>query len=116
DEYALDTSHAASLMFVTALPQTKEHDEYLFLRTIHISEVCFWGILTSILSSMESIKNKDFDSAKSHLQTGVAFADILVPLFQAFKTMSPEHFTNFRDATGNASAIQSRTYQLVQIF
>lgn len=110
-EHRLDT-----LRYLTAFPQTMEHDEYLFLRTIHLSECCFWGVLTSVIASMDAIKKHNYSQGVICLEEAVAFAQILVPLFQAFRTMSPDYFTAFRDATGNASAIQSRTYQMMQIF
>lgn len=115
-EYLSENRKALALIQLTAFPQTTEHDEFLFLRTIHISESCFWGILTSVIAAMESIKAKNFGKAARCLEEAARFAEVLVPLFQAFKTMPPDNFTEFRDATGNASAIQSRTYQLVQIF
>ena len=114
--YGLDRARALALLHLTALPQTQEHDEVLFLRTIHISECCFWGILTGVLGAMEHAKVGEMDIAVECLTEAVAFAELLVPLFQAFKSMPPKHFTMFRDATGDASAIQSRTYQLMQIF
>jgi tryptophan 2,3-dioxygenase len=109
-------SHSTStLVTFTALPQTVEHDEYLFLRTIHISECCFWAILTASLAAGESLKRKRMKVAKDCLSVALPFAELLTPLFQALKTMSPEHFRRFRDATGDASAVQSRAYQLMQI-
>ncbi|MBV9691178.1 MAG: hypothetical protein JO202_15880 [Ktedonobacteraceae bacterium] len=114
--YTLDESRTLALLYLTALPQTQEHDEFLFLRTIHISECIFWAVLAGVVAAIESAKCGQLDSAAAHLSDAVTFAKVLVPLFQMFKTMPPEHFAKFRDATGNASAIQSRTYQLMQIF
>jgi tryptophan 2,3-dioxygenase len=104
-----------ALVRLTAFPQTTEHDEYLFLRTIHISECCFWGVLTSALATVECIKRGDLRTAVRCLPVALPFAGLLTPLFQMLKTMPPEHFRRFRDATGDASAVQSRTYQLMQI-
>jgi tryptophan 2,3-dioxygenase len=114
--YALDQNKAFALIHLTALPQSKEHDEYLFLRTIHIADCCFWGILTAVMAAMVSGKQGRMDLAVECLSMAVSFAEFLIPLFQAFKTMPPAHFAQFRDSTGDASAIQSRTYQLMQIF
>jgi tryptophan 2,3-dioxygenase len=114
--YALDESRTFALLYLTALPQTQEHDEFLFLRTIHISECIYWAVLAGVVAAIESAKREQFDAAATHLSHAATFAKVLVPLFQMFKTMPPEHFAKFRDATGNASAIQSRTYQLMQIF
>jgi tryptophan 2,3-dioxygenase len=114
--YANDESRVLAVLHLTALPQTQEHDEVLFLRTIHVGECCFWGVLTGVIGGMESVKRGRLDVGIECLEEAASFAKFLVPLLQAFKTMPPEHFTNFRDATGNSSAIQSRTYQLMQIF
>jgi tryptophan 2,3-dioxygenase len=114
--YALDLHKVLALVHLTALPQSKEHDEVLFLRTIHITDCCFWGILTAVMAAIESGKQGRMDVAIECLTIAIPFAEFLVPLFQAFKTMPPAHFAEFRDATGDASAIQSRTYQLMQIF
>jgi tryptophan 2,3-dioxygenase len=106
---------ALALIHLTAFPQTSEHDEYLFLRAIHIGEACFWGILTATLAAVESLKRGKAQTAAQCLGVALPFAELLTPLFHAVKTMSPERFRRFRDATGNASAVQSRTYQLMQI-
>lgn len=113
--YATPAGQDLALIRLTAFPQTTEHDEYLFLRTIHISECCFWGVLTSVLATVESLKRREVDVAARCLAPALPFARLLTPLFQTLKTMPPENFRGFRDATGNASAVQSRTYQLMQI-
>jgi tryptophan 2,3-dioxygenase len=115
DGYVSESGSILALVYLTAFPQTVEHDEYLFLRTIHISECCFWGILTASLAAVESLKRGRTKIASQCLSVALPFAQLLTPLFQALKTMSPEHFRKFRDATGDASAVQSRTYQLMQI-
>jgi hypothetical protein len=106
---------ALALLHLTAFPQTSEHDEYLFLRAIHIGESCFWGILTATLAAVENLKRGKTQTAARCLRVALPFAELLTPLFGAVKTMSAERFRRFRDATGNASAVQSRTYQLMQI-
>jgi tryptophan 2,3-dioxygenase len=115
EHYVSDQGSIHALVYLTAFPQTVEHDEYLFLRTIHVSECCFWGILTASLAAVESVKRQQIRTAATCMGVALPFAELLTPLFQALKTMSPEHFRGFRDATGDASAIQSRTYQLMQI-
>jgi tryptophan 2,3-dioxygenase len=112
---AYTSEPSSALIHLTAFPLTDEHDEYFFLRAIHISESCFWGILTATLAAVESLKRRRTLTAARCLCVALPFAELLTPLFQAIKTMSPQRFLRFRDATGNASAIQSRTYQLMQI-
>jgi tryptophan 2,3-dioxygenase len=115
EDYLSEHGAALALIHLTAFTQTNEHDEYLFLRAIHISECCFRGILTSSLAAIESLKRDDVRTATSCLEAALPFAELLTPLFQAVRTMGPERFRRFRDATGSASAVQSRTYQLMQI-
>jgi tryptophan 2,3-dioxygenase len=114
-DYTTASGMEHALLRLTVFPQTCEHDEYLFLRAIHISECCFWGILTATLATVESIKRAELRVAESCLAVATPFASVLTPLFQAVKTMTPDQFRRFRDATGEASAVQSRTYQLMQI-
>jgi tryptophan 2,3-dioxygenase len=113
--FALEESKEAALLHLSALPQTDQHDEMLFLRTIQISECIFWGTLTAVDAAIEMMKGGAMESAAKCLGEANWFTELLLPLFQAFKTMPVEHFKNFREQTGNASAIQSRTYQLMQI-
>ena len=114
-EYLAPESQSLALVHLTALPLTLEHDERFFLRVIHISECCFFAILTASLASAERLKHDQIEVAAKCLRVALPFAELLTPLFQALKTMSPERFHRFRDATGAASAIQSRTYQLMQV-
>lgn len=105
-----------ALVHLTAFPQTLEHDEYAFLRTVHIAEVCFAAVLARGQAAVASLQRRDVGQAARHVGDAVPFAALLTPLLQTLKTtMRPEHFARFREATGNASAVQSRNYQLMQI-
>jgi len=114
-EFAADPSRVSALVAFTSFPQTAQHDEVLFLRTIHCSECCFWGVLAAVTAALEETKHSRMGRAARLLKDGVGFAQFLVPLVEVMKTMPPEAFREFRDATGDASAIQSRTYQRMQI-
>jgi tryptophan 2,3-dioxygenase len=102
--------------FLTALPQTTHHDEVAFLRTIHLSESCFWGMLVSIMATMDSLTQGAADDAAAALDEAVSFADTLGLALQVLQTMAPGAFLDFGGLTGDASGLQSRAYQLVQIF
>ena len=112
----MEPSRSMALRHLTALPQSAWHDEYLFLRTIQCSECCFWGVMTGVIGAMEEAKLGRLQHATELLNQASGFARFLIPLFDAFKTMPTEAFREFRDDTGDASAIQSRTYQQMQIF
>ncbi len=106
---------ALALVYLTAFPLTREHDEYMFIRTLQISECCFWAILTASLATAESLKRGDLAVAEKCLTVALPFARLLTPLLGALKTMTGARFERFREETGAASALQSRTYQLMQI-
>lgn len=114
-DFIADKTKTLALRHLTAFPQSSEHDEYLFLRTIHISECCFLGVSGSVSQAIEKAKKGNLDEGASFLSEATSFAHLLTPLFRAFKTMPPEHFLAFRLDTGDASAIQSESYQFMQI-
>jgi tryptophan 2,3-dioxygenase len=100
-----------------ALPLTLEHDEYYLLRSVHLMECCWWGALTALIAALESSKRMALEQAADNLARAASFAELMPAVFQVFKkTMPAEHFQSFRLATDKASAIQSRTYQQLQIF
>ncbi len=110
-----DSGPTLALVYLTSFPLTREHDEYMFLRTLHISECCFWAILTAALAAVECLKHENAALAERCLAVALPFAELLTPMIRALKTMTGARFERFREATGAASALQSRTYQLMQI-
>lgn len=113
--YAIEASGALALCHITCLPQSKFHDEYMFLRTIHIAECCFHGINLSVRAAIFLAKDGSIDEAIDCLKHANLFASFLVKLFALFPTMPiKSFFDGFRLSTGNASAIQSEKYQLLE--
>ena len=115
--YAMEGKGAIALCHLSALPQTRYHDEYMFLRTIHLTEVCFWGIIRSLRGALFSFHNNQVKISTRCLREANYYAYFLVRLFKgSFKTLPVESFYHgFREATGNASAIQSEKYQHLEI-
>lgn len=114
--YAIEHDGAVGLAHLTALPQSDYHDEYLFLRTIHLTEICLWAIITGIRAATQAAARGEFSTVLLSLRESNFFAEFLVRVFSVFKTMPVESFFNgFREATGNASAIQSEQYQHLEI-
>lgn len=110
--YANAGNGAFALVHMTGLPQSTYHDEYMFLRTIHISECCFWGIISSIKIAIDQFSSGNISASAKYLNEASGFSSILVKLFAVFSTMPYESFFDgFRIKTGDASAIQSRKYQ-----
>ncbi len=116
DGYVQETHRISGLCNFSCFPQTAYHDEVLFLRVIHISELCFFGVRFSIMQAIEDLRYKVIDSAVEALTDASGFAIILQKAFKVLRTMPPERFKDFRDATGKASAIQSRNYQLMEAY
>jgi tryptophan 2,3-dioxygenase len=114
--YALEEDGAITLAHLTALPQSDFHDEYLFLRTIHLTEVCLWATIVGIRVAVQAFWRKEFAVTLLALREANFFAEFLVRVFSVFKTLPVESFYDgFRVATGNSSAIQSEKYQHLEI-
>jgi tryptophan 2,3-dioxygenase len=115
-DYALDPRRERALVDLACLPLTAQHDEYLFIRILQMSECCFWGALSGVMAAIERGKLGRYPEAAQALETATWFADRLVPIMDVMKTMPPAHFLRFREETDGSSAIQSRSYQLLQIY
>ena len=116
EDYALEPSRVSGLVNFSCFPQTDFHDEVLFLRIIHISELCFYGIRSCVVETIENLRRENKAAAVLCLKRAQAFAQILHSGFKILRTMPPEHFKDFREATGDSSAIQSRNYQLMELY
>jgi len=113
EEYAMEPSRVSALVHFSCMPQTKFHDEVVFLRSIHIAEFCFYAIRLSLIEAIENTRDPIVQSQA--LQEAVAYSTILHLCFKVLRTMPVEHFKDFRGSTGDASAVQSRNYQLMEI-
>lgn len=113
--YAEERSRRSAMIEFSCMPQTRFHDEVIFLRTIHIAEFCFYGIRIAAREAQELLRRNLTREAVKPLAQAVAFGAMLYESFKVLRTMPPEHFMDFRDATGHASAIQSLNYQLMEI-
>ena len=116
EEYAFEEGGLSALLHLSCFPQTQCHDEVLFIRSLHISELCFHGLRMSLCQSVESIKAGAVDSAHLALVHALHFAKLLHAFLKVLRTMPPAHFREFRDTTEGASAIQSRGYHLMEIY
>jgi tryptophan 2,3-dioxygenase len=114
-EYATGPGRVGALVHFSLLPQTGFHDEVLFLRSIHVSELCFYGIRISVTQAKDAMGRGDYAGARGFLEQAVGFSGVLRQAFLLLRTMPPEHFHDFRAAAANASAVQSINYQLMEI-
>lgn len=116
EEYATQESRLSAVLRFTSFPLTQNHDEIVFQRVLHGSELCFLGIRACLTGAIEAIKQDGFDAAAKDLRHATSFAHLLHLLLKVLKTMPKEHFAAFRDYTGKASALQSLNYHLLDIY
>lgn len=114
-EYAAEPAGDLALEFLTTLPQTTEHDEVSFLNCIHVGECSFVALKTCLKSALGAVQRGDLPGAEAELRCARHFADAFDLSFKALAVMPQEHFLRFVAATGQASAVQSRAYQEVQV-
>jgi tryptophan 2,3-dioxygenase len=114
-EYASEPAGERAVEYLTTLPQTTQHDEVGFLTTIHIGECCFAAMTRCVGAAAAATRVGDAAAAVAHLDRAKPFADAFELSFAALATMPPGHFLGFVEATGQASAVQSRRYQQLEI-
>jgi biotin carboxylase/tryptophan 2,3-dioxygenase len=114
-EYALEQNRDSLLAHLTCFPQTQCHEEVTFLRTVHLGELCFFGLQLMARQAIELLRNAQWSEAVRCLNHAYGFGELLHRSFQILNTMPESGFVDFRDMTERASAIQSRNYQLFDI-
>lgn len=94
--------------------RSDKHDEHIFLRSVLACELIFFMIrwVTRQAISVIDLDRSEFFFRMNQL---VDCSDLLSGIFHALKTLSPELFLGFRDATGDASAVQSLNYHLMEL-
>jgi tryptophan 2,3-dioxygenase len=110
---ANDADGLLGLVLLTALPQSRFHDELMFIRITHLAECCFipaWRALAAAEARSESPER-----ALRLVKEAAAQVALLLKLFAGlFRTLPKENFFDgFRPETGGSSAIQSRNYQVL---
>jgi tryptophan 2,3-dioxygenase len=98
------------------LPRSTWHDEVMFLRMIHATECCFAGILASLETLPALALQNNWLGAIAALKAATYFSDFLLQHWKVFETMPvPHFFDGFREDTGDASAIQSKRFQTLDM-
>lgn len=108
-----DRSGAAIVDHLLVFPQTTCHDEVAFIRLIQMAECLFWGTLIFVQRALAAIQVGRLVQAVQLLGAATEFAAPLIKIFHCVKTMPPDHFLGFRDATGDASAVQCQSWQML---
>ncbi len=115
EAYCREEHPLSAVVQFTCIPSSCSHDEVLFLRTIAEDELCFKAMYLAIRQAGEAIERELLQAAVCFLNQAIAFAGMLHESFRVLQSMPPEHFLDFREVTGQASAVQSFNYQRLDI-
>ncbi|MGC4857062.1 tryptophan 2,3-dioxygenase family protein [Micromonospora sp. DT4] len=101
-------------LLIGMLPVYVVHDEYLFIRVLQAYEATFALLAAEVQATVEALTVGHAEAAADQLAYGRELLNSAAPLFSLMATMQPESFRAFRVYTEGASAIQSRSYKLVE--
>ncbi|MGC4862824.1 tryptophan 2,3-dioxygenase family protein [Micromonospora sp. DT41] len=99
---------------LSMLPVHVSHDEYLFIRVLQSYECLFTGIAEELRAIVAALSVGHARRAAERLAYARGQLTAAGPLFSLLATMQPEAFRTFREYTAGASAIQSRSYKLME--
>lgn len=99
---------------LSILPVYTMHDEYLFLRVLQTFEATFWMLAMHLRGAVAALTAGDASRAVHFIGNSTTALREAAPLFSMLATMQIESFRTFRRFTEGASAIQSRSYKLVE--
>ena len=110
---ANDGDGLLGLVLLTALPQSRFHDELMFIRITHLAECCFIPAWRALAAAREQPDVPE--QVLARVKEASAQVALLLKLFSTvFRTLPKENFFDgFRPETGGSSAIQSRNYQVL---
>lgn len=114
-DYCREYPPLSAMVQFTCIPSSPSHDEVLFLRIIGEDELCFKAIYLAAQQAVEALERRLFNAAVLFLDEASAFASMLHESFRVLQSMPPEHFIDFREVTGQASAVQSYNYQRLEV-
>jgi tryptophan 2,3-dioxygenase len=99
---------------LSLLPVYVVHDEYMFMRVLQSYEATFALIGVQLRAAIAALAHGQAPAATRALTTAERAMREAAPLFSLVATMQPQAFLTFREFTDGASAIQSRSYKLVE--
>ncbi|MEU7979208.1 tryptophan 2,3-dioxygenase family protein [Micromonospora sp. NPDC049081] len=99
---------------LSMLPVYVSHDEYLFIRVLQAYECVFAGVAEELRDTITALATGRPHRAAASLAYARELISDAGPLFSLLATMQPAAFRTFRDYTEGASAIQSRSYKLME--
>jgi len=101
-------------LMLTMLPVYTLHDEYMFLRVLQMYETTFSLLAVHLSAAVAELAGRVVGHAVHFLDTAEQALREATPMFSMLATMQVESFRTFRDFTEGASAIQSRSYKIVE--
>ncbi|MDP9792557.1 tryptophan 2,3-dioxygenase [Catenuloplanes nepalensis] len=102
------------MLRLTMLPADTCHDEYLFLRVLQCFELLFSLVVVDLGEVISSLVMGRARIAAARLDSATGVMQEAKGLWPLLATMQPEAFALFRQSTDGASAIQSRSYKLIE--
>lgn len=99
---------------LSILPVYTMHDEYLFLRVLQTFETTFTLLAMHLRGAVAALAAGEVSRAVHFICNSTTALREAAPLFSMLATMQIESFRTFRQFTEGASAIQSRSYKLVE--
>jgi len=98
----------------SAFRASDDHHEHMFLRAVQACELAFYLIRYFTVRARLSIGRGD-GLAPALMGQLVHYAALPNHIFHVLQTLTPDLFLTFRDATGEASAVQSLNYHLMEL-
>ncbi|WP_433709814.1 tryptophan 2,3-dioxygenase [Nocardia sp. CA-084685] len=99
---------------LSILPVYTMHDEYLFIRVLQTFETTFTLLAMHLRGAVAALAAGEVSRAVYFISNSTTALREAAPLFSMLATMQVESFRTFRQFTEGASAIQSRSYKLVE--
>ncbi len=91
-----------------------DHHEHMFLRAVQACELAFYLIRYFTVRARASIGRAD-GQAHALMAQLAHYAELPNHIFHVLQTLTPDLFLTFRDATGEASAVQSLNYHMMEL-
>ncbi|MEY9874264.1 tryptophan 2,3-dioxygenase [Streptacidiphilus sp. MAP12-33] len=111
---ALARWQASVLTRCSGFLASADHHEHMFLRAVHACELAFYLIRYFTVRARTAIRRGD-DRAHALMSQLAQCAELPNHIFHVLRTLTPELFLGFRDATGEASAVQSLNYHMMEL-
>lgn len=95
---------------LTALPVSREHDEYFFIRAQQAHEMVFSTLTAEVHEATAALRAEDIATATAHVTRAKQVFGRAEMLLRLVATVRPASFESFRRYTKGANAFQSEAY------